>query len=279
MFDPKTILAATDLTRRSRAVAKRAALLARLHGSRLVLVHTIEPRKQTVARISLRKFTDPNRKAEAQLQTICAAYPDLDISYRILTGPPATLVPDLAEEIGSDLIVLGLHLPRRVLETLRLTNLERITQAARCPVLIAHRDEMTPYCRVLGAITFAPASAQALRVAARLAPEAEMHAIHAIDKPMPARLPVDELMSTSEMTEAETLRDAFMARGDLPPCLHMPEIVPGGVHEVLQFRMAELQPDLVVIGSHSGRDTENLGNYARDLMRAPPTDMLIAKPE
>ncbi|TVR50500.1 MAG: hypothetical protein EA386_00170, partial [Rhodobacteraceae bacterium] len=277
MFDPKTILAATDLTRRSRAVAERAALLARLHGARLVLVHTVEPRKQTVARLSLRKLTDPARNAEAQLQTICAAYPDLDISYRILTGPPATLVPELAEEIGADLIVLGLHLPRRVLETVRLTNLERITQAARCPVLIAHRAQVVPYRRVLGAITFAPASAQALRVAARLAPEAEMHAINALDMALPAKMPAAELMTTSEMTEAELLRDAFMAMDDLPPCLHMPEIVPGGVHEVLQFRMAELQPDLVVIGSHSGRDPENLGNYARDLMREPPTDMLIAK--
>jgi nucleotide-binding universal stress UspA family protein len=85
-------------------------------------------------------------------------------------------------------------------------------------------------------------------------------------------------MTCADMKAAEMQRTAFMALKGLPAALQMPEIVPGGVHEVLQFRIAELQPDLVVIGSNSGRDTTSLGNYARDLMRAPPTDMLVAKP-
>ncbi len=278
MFNPMTILAATDLTRRSGAVVGRAAQLAQAHGARLVLVHVVEPRTRTVARFRLLKASDPLCDAQTELERMRTAYPDLDITCRVATGSPAKVIPDLAELEGADLIVLGLHLPRRVLETVRLTNLERIAQAARCPVLIAHTNDAAPYRKILGAVTFAPASAEALRVASRLAPEADLFSIHALRLPLRAKLPSIDLKTTPEMTEAELLRSAFMAMDGLPSGLHMPEIVPGGVHEVLQFRIAELKPDLVVIGSHSGRDPENLGNYARDLMRAPPTDMLVAKP-
>jgi len=69
-----------------------------------------------------------------------------------------------------------------------------------------------------------------------------------------------------------------MSGPGLPPNMTPPEIVRGGVHEVLRYRMAEGQTDLLVIASQSGRDPSRLGNYARDLMRAPPTDILVTKP-
>ena len=203
---------------------------------------------------------------------------DLEVLVEIASEPAHRLVQRLADRLDAGLIVLGLHLARRVLDSVRLTTLERIVQSASCPVLIAHDPAIAPYRKVLGAITFAPASAHALRVAAALAPGAEFHAIHALHLKLSAkRLSVD-VMKSAEMTQAEILRDAFMQFDGLPEGLALPEIVPGGVHEVLQFRVNELQPDLVVIGSHSGRDPATLGAYARDLMRAPPTDMLVAKP-
>lgn len=277
MYSLKTILAATDLTRRGAAVVPRAVQLARLHQARLILVHAVEPRKTPVQRFRLGKPATLER-ARSDLTALCAAFPDLDITCHVEAGKPAPVITRLAQENNVDLIVLGLHLPRRVLDTLRLTNLERITQTATCPVLIAHAPSDAAYRKVLGAITFAPASARALRVAAHLAPDAEIHAIHALQLRRNAARPDAELKTSPEVTEAETLRQAFLDFETLPDRLSRPEIVPGGVHEVLQFRVNELGPDLVVIGSHSGRSATTLGNYARDLMRAPPTDMLIAKP-
>ncbi|MFN7001804.1 MAG: universal stress protein [Roseinatronobacter sp.] len=279
MYSLKTILAATDLTRRSAAVLPRAAQLARAHDARLVVAHAVESRTGAVKRIRIAVGRDPLAKAEAELARFKASCPDLDVITHVALGKPASLIERLAAEYRPDLIVLGLHLPRRVLETLRLTNLERITQSVPCPILIAQSRPATPYRKVLGAITFGPASAKALRVAAHLAPDADMHAIHALQLPLAAKLPNAEMMLSPEMTEAELLRKAFLDFQLLPDRLGTPEIVPGGVHEVLDFRIAELKPDLVVIGSHSGRSATKLGNYARDLMRAPPTDMLIAKPE
>lgn len=257
----------------------RAAQLARAHRARLIVAHAFEPRVQAVKRFRLAVTKTPLPKAEAEIAKLQAAYPDIAIEAHVASGSPAVLVERLAVEQNADLIVLGLHQPRRMLDTLRLTNLERITQSVACPVLIAQSRSATPYQKVLGAITFAPASARALRVAAHIAPDAEMHAIHALQLPRAAKRPSADLMASPEMTEAELLRKAFLDFETLPTRLVTPEIVPGGVHEVLGFRIKELSPDLVVIGSHSGRSATKLGNYARDLMRAPPTDMLIAKPE
>lgn len=279
MYPIRTILAATDFTPRSRAVADRAAMLARAHGARLVVVHAIDPRPRRAKRFSLGKNPDPLKQAEAEMAKLRDRLADQKPECHIGEEKPQDLVTRLARDEGADLIVLGLHMARRVLDTVRLTTLERITLNAPCPVLIAHDAQIKPYKVVLGAVTFAPASARALQIAACLAPEAEFHAIHALQLPLAARLPTYDLTRSTEMTESELLRQAFMGFENLPECLSLPEIVPGGVHEVLQFRVAELKPDLVVIGSHSARDPKRLGNYTRDLMRAPPTDMLVAKPD
>lgn len=253
--------------------------MAREHGASLVLVHAIERQPGPVKRLTLSKGRDPRARAETEFRKLREGLQGIDLQIEIAAEPAYQLVPRLAASLQADLIVLGLHLARRVLDSVRLTTLERIVSAAHCPVLIAHDPAIKPYHKVLGAITFAPASAHALKVAAALAQKAEFHAIHALQLPFSAKLPSVDVMKSPEMTEAQMLRQVFMQFGGLPAGLAMPEIVPGGVHEVLQFRINELQPDLVVIGSHSGRDTAMLGAYARDLMRAPPTDMLVAKPD
>jgi nucleotide-binding universal stress UspA family protein len=201
-----------------------------------------------------------------------------DCPRHVVEGDVATALAELARTVRADLVVLGLHKLRPVLDSLRLTTMERVTLAVPCPVLVAHRPDVTPYRCVLGAVTFAPASAHAMAIAARLAPGAAFHAIHALQARKRDLTDAQMLQDSTAMTEADMLRQAFLNLPDLPQGLHRPEIIPGGVHEVIAYRMAELTPDLLVIGSHSGRNPDALGNYARDLMRAPPTDLLIAKP-
>lgn len=275
-----TILAATDFTARSDAVMARAAGLARSLGCRVVLAHAVSRPKALAPRLrKARRIPRTEDQAQDALAQLAAAYPELEISLHGVEGAADQVIADLARQHAADLVIMGLHKPRAVLETLRSTTMERITLDVPCPVLIAHdRNAALPYRRVLGAITFAPASAEALRMAAIIAPGAEFHAIHALQLPLSEKLPQAEPETCATMTEAELLRSAFMRLDGVPDSLHLPEIVPGGVHEVLQFRIQELQPDLVVLGSHSGRDPSSLGNYARDLMRDPPTDLLIAKP-
>ena len=274
----RTILAATDLTPRSGAVVPRAQMLARALGARLVLASVLPMRATALRGLSLKPKALTLDDARAKLLHL-AQEAGLEPSDCILAeGQIAPELAALARNVGADLVVMGLHKPRPVLDTLRLTTMERVTLAVPCPVLIAHKPQIAPYRCVLGAVTFSPASAHAMAIAARLAPDADFHAIHALQASRRDLSDAAALQDTTAMTEADMLRQAFLTLPNLPKALHRPEIIPGGVHEVISYRLAELKPDLLVIGSHSGRNPDALGNYARDLMRAPPTDLLIAKP-
>ena len=245
-----SIIAATDLSARSAHVAARAAALAQVLGARLIRVHVSEAR-----------------------------HPEgLPEGTRLLQGEAAPELAALAARENAALIVLGLHRERRVLDVLRLTTMERIVLAAPCPVLIAHQPPDRAYAQVLAPTDFSAGSAAALAMAARIAPGAQFHAIHALQMRLGARAAPCNREFEAAMARAEDHRRAFLTRPELPALAEPPEIVPGGVHQVLAFRGAELGADLVAIGAHSGRTPDQLGNYARDLMRAPPTDLLVSKP-
>lgn len=264
----ETIIAASDLSERSAHVPGRAAALARVLGARLILVYVAAPGAPALV----------IEDARSRLQAQTSPLDDTAFEIRVLKGKPEIEIPDLATDVDATLLVLGLHRVRPVLDLLRLTTMERIVLRAPCPVLIAQLPHDRPYSCVLSSSDFAPACAAALASAARLAPGAEFHAIHALQLPLIDKLSPSEIEDSRAMTQADLLREQFVQMPGVPGTLHRPEIVPGGVHEVLAFRLDELRPDLLTIGTHSGRDPMTLGNYARDLMREPPVDVLVAKP-
>ena len=261
-----TIIAASDLTPLSHEVAGRAIAVAPRLGARVVLVHAVPPGCPPggieKARLALLKVLD-GRPGDV----------------RVVSGPPDLAIRNLCEAEDGVLVVLGLHRFRRVLDILGLTTMERIVLRAPVPVLIAHTPAAKPYRTVLSSTDFAPACAAALAAAARIAaPDAEFHAIHALQLGLRDKFSHGGVEASRAMTTAGALCQAFRTMPGVPDRLRPPEIVPGGVHEVLSYRLEELQPDLLAIGTHSGRDPETLGNYARDLMREPPTDVVVAKP-
>lgn len=254
------VIAAIDTSERARVVAERAARVAQDLGAPLVLAHVEGGRK---------------KPSLVDLDTLAT---DVGAALVRLSGKASVELTALAEREGAALMVLGLHRERRVLDLLGLTTMEKIVLAAPCPVLIAHQPAAEPYAQVLAPSDFSAASAASLIMARRVAPKARFHVVHALQLPLglnfkPGHPETDALLKT-----AHSQRAAFLATRDLPVLEEAPEIVPGGVHQVLNFRREELGADLVAIGAHSGRKPDALGNYARDLMRAPPTDLLVAKP-
>ena len=261
-----SVIAATDLSERSAHVPGRARRLAQSPGAQVVLAHVMpDEGKKRRARDEIETALT-NAAAEASANGI-----------RVLTGESGAALSALARAERAGLIVLGLHRERRVLDVLRLTTMERIVLAAPCPVLIAQLPPDRAYRQILLATDFSPGSAAALIAAARLAPNAEFHAIHALQLPLGAVFGRGNRESDLALERAEAARDAFMQTPGLPSLAEPVEIVPGGVHQVLTFRREELGAELLCIGAQSGKDPNTLGNYARDLMRAPPTDVLVAK--
>lgn len=286
-----TVLAATDLSPRSAQVGPRAAQVALALGARLVLAHVLPPAhppgpmlaatgrplRPLMARLGwVRRGLTHDAAAEA-LRALARDLA-LPVITRVLTGAPDQALAIEAQAQGATLLVLGLHRERRMLDALRLTTMERIVLAAPVPVLMAHRPGAAPYARVLALTDFALGSAASLRMAGRIAPGAAFHALHALHVPLVSAVADGADAEDDARTQAELLRRAFLAHPGLPPLAAPPELVPGPVHLVLDYRRRELDADLITIGTHSGRSRDELGPYARDLMRAPPTDLLVAKP-
>jgi len=287
---PAVILAATDFTARSAQVPGRAAALAKVLGAKLVLVHVMAARpagpvqaatghrvRPLLARLGLTGRAMTREAAMVRLRAMAQSLP-VTADTRLLTGRPDIALAQAVRDFGAGLLVLGLHRERRVLDVLRLTTMERVVLASPVPVLIAHKPPARPYARVLALTDFSPGSAAALSMAATIAPSAVFHAIHALQVPLVAAVAEGEKAEDSARTQAELLRAAFLALPGIPVFQEPPELIPGGVHEVLEYRRRELKADLICIGTHSGSDPDALGHYSRDLMRAPPTDLLVAKP-
>lgn len=285
------VLAATDFSPRSAQVAGRAAALAQVLGARLVLAHVLPaPRgdgpvqavtgrrvRPLLARLGLVGRAMTPQAAAERLAALAARLPGV-VETRVLTGQPAPALAEAAAEVGAVLVVLGLHRERRALDALRLTTMERIVLASPAPVVIAHLPQARAYARVLALTDFSPGSAAALAMAAQIAPGATFHAVHAMQVPLVAAVTAGEAAEDGVRTQAELMRAGFLTLPGLPPLAEPPELVPGAVHLVLEYRRQELDADLICIGTHSGSASDALGHYARDLMRAPPTDLLVAKP-
>ena len=256
------ILAATDLTLQSAHVAGRGARLARKLGARLVLAHVCP---------------DPDRLPQAARTALMTTANGVEAEALILPGDPDRALADWARANTPVLAVLGLHRERRALDALRLTTLERIVLALPCPALIAHLIPEAPYRAVLALTDFSDSSAQALAMAARVAPHAQFHVLHAERPRLPLIPPL--IPRRTRALDPDTAMAQFLHTPGLPTLSEPPLIVQGGVHEVLAMRQAELGADLVGLGVHSGRNPRTLGNYTRDLMRAPPTDLLLGRPQ
>ncbi len=295
------VIAATDRTPRSDHVLARAAEVARRLQARLVVAHVAPPPSaETASKAQAKSKAKPagapglsalggiGRKLKSRM----AAAPSLrdldeieaearaldpDAVLHRLQGDPAEALASLAAQEAAVLVVLGLHRERRGLDALRLTTMERIVQALTAPVLIAVQPPERPWRVVLALTDFSPGSAASLALAARLAPEARFQALHMLTLPLGARFRPDDPACDAEITRAERARDGFLMTPGLPALDESPLMVPGNLHQLLSVRSAELDADLVCIGLNSGRDGYRLGNYARDLLRAPPIDLLIGR--
>lgn len=275
---PRTFLVATDLSPRADRAVQRAFRLAGWVGADLVLVSVID--EDLPAEIA----GQMRAAAELRLARFAASIPrsgEVAHDTRIVPGDPAAAIPALAAELDADLVILGLHRPRAFLDMLRETTMERIVRHSPRPVLLVRDPVDHAYATVLAALDFAPASTAALQLAAELAPEADIHGVHALHIPWRGFVAPQVREGAVEpfRLDAEAALAAWTDIHPMPARLRGVEIVEGPAHRVLAERIETLAPDLLAVGAHgrAGAAPSLLGSLANDLMRAPPCDLLVAR--
>lgn len=272
------ILVATDLSPRADRAVARAFRLADAHKAALtvlmVMDHDFPERVLSVLRT----------EALDHLNSFCEAQSgaaSVDWTARIDTGDPAKDIQSVAKDIDADLIVLGLHRRRVMLDSLRETTLEYVVRHIRKPVLLVASQADEAYERVLTAVDFSPASTAALQAVRIWAPDAEVRAFHAVFTGMgraDQRDP-DHIMAKAILNETRSSMDAWIADGGLPEGLAEPDIIDGALGAVFDAEMVKRKPNLIAFGAHARHGLAHgmLGGFARSLVRDPPTDLLIAR--
>ncbi|ARE38812.1 Universal stress protein UspA [Rhodovulum sp. P5] len=277
---PETIVVATDLSPRADRAVQRAFRLANWHDAKLLLLSVID--EALPAEIA----TQMGEAAELRLAQFAASVPysgEVCHDTRVIVDDPAHGIPAVAAEAGADLLVLGLHRPRPFLDLLRETTMERIVRLCPVPVLLVHDPVDHTYSTVLAALDFSPASTAATDLAATLAPEADLFGVHALHIPYHGFIaPVGSAGAEAPFhREAEDRLSAWRKDSAIAARLKDVTIAEGAAHQVLAERIAALKPDLLALGAHgrAGAAPSILGSLANDMIREPPCDVLIARPQ
>ncbi|MGH1373749.1 MAG: universal stress protein [Cellvibrionaceae bacterium] len=107
------ILAGVDLSDESQQVLARAAAMAAASGAKLSVAHIVEPLTFAYGGdipVDLSEIQEQlHKQATEQLSTLTKPYNIDDKDHHVLVGQPITEIHDLADTLGSDLIVVGSH--------------------------------------------------------------------------------------------------------------------------------------------------------------------------
>lgn len=132
----KKILMPTDFSESSNGAISLAGTLSKALGAELVLAHVMEPATAYVGSdIYIATNEVDEEPLKARLEEMAKAHPDLDIETRVTNGDVASAIIDLANEIKSDLIVMGTHGRTGIARMLMGSVAESVMRSAPCPVL------------------------------------------------------------------------------------------------------------------------------------------------
>lgn len=181
----RTILFAADFSDNSKEAFQAACSLAVENQTRLVVLHVAEPTMVPQEPVYYGQLTvqflpaDPDKarheELKQKLRDFYTPARPLDVAYRTIEGQAAEEILRVANEIGSDLIVMGTHGRTGLRWLLAGSVAVAVLHGATCPVLALRSTEQprqaTEIKVVLHPTDFSADSEAALRVARQLARE------------------------------------------------------------------------------------------------------------
>jgi nucleotide-binding universal stress UspA family protein len=267
---------------KSEAAIDRAALLAQELGADLSLLHVVSPvsSERTLEQslqIAIARMKSRVRPPLWRAQTM----PDVGVR----AGNPWRVILDTIAAEEPDLLIIGPHRKRGIVDALQGTIAEKAVSARRCPVLIVKESASTPYRNVLLALDSADASRRAVRVAEQLvlrggAQATVIHACallrHAVLQATGGEAPAVTFTTDCSPNEATAMRE-LLASESTDPARYALVVVDGTALPTIKRAVESLRPDLLVMGTRGdGRMRRAvLGSVANQLSRIAPCDTLI----
>lgn len=289
----KTILAAIALENGDEPVAQRALQLAAEHGARLILVHAIEslPAPDPELPLPIAEETISGMLATDAVEALkrISASGDIRVEMKVDFGRADQIIDRLAREHAADLVIIGPGKPQNLREKLFGSTADRLLRSSARPVLIVKRRASEPYRRAVAAIDFSPMSFAAADAARRIAPEANLELVHALEIP----LSFEQAMLKAGTPQAEINRyrhaKAQAARKELrSACASLSDLrdskirIMRGTAATTLVRLARSgRTDFIALGIQ-GRNAVSkviMGSVARKMLAASSCDVLLISSE
>ncbi|MCD9026953.1 universal stress protein [Luteimonas sp. BDR2-5] len=287
----ETVLAALDLEAGSDAVLARAVQLAGAHAACLVVLHVIEadPVPSTAAHLNV---AESELRARLERQALAAIETRLAGGDRpqrtdvlVAFGSPHACIAQVACERHADVVVIGPGKNGTLRDKLLGSTADRVIRTSAAPVLVVRKPSASPYRHLAVAVDGSPQSADAAIEARRLAPDAAMQLVQAVDVP----LPFQQAMLRAGMSRADMVRYRAAlvdkAREELSA---FQREMPGA--ETARVRVLDGDPgpalvrfsegprvDLLAMGSHGRGAVAQalLGSVARRVLAEAACDVLV----
>lgn len=267
-----SIMVASDLSDRSERALRRAFKLAQHLDADLTLYSVVDDATPTDwVYAAVARSTDYLTAFGAELRS--------DVTPKIVveTGDPMARLLDMATDPAFDLVIFGRHRKRPILDGFRKTTVESIAALSLTPLLIAVEPPHEPYSRVLVPTAFSHACRRAVEAALRLAPGADLRMIHAWMAPfegMTGGRHSDYAKTVNTEVSAQAAQWSEGLPNGVPPVTLMQGALGRSVFETLD----RFKPDLLALGAHTRSVAfSGLGSFTNELLRNPPTDLLITR--
>lgn len=272
------VLAAVDLTPMGRRVAERGRILAEAHDARLTLVHVVDPLADVfMDDVHAMTLVAGSQDAATKLADWVQGRTTAPVELVVPAGNAVREVAKLAK--NADVVLAG----SSSIDAARVGPVtRRLARKARVGVVTVRRQPRVPYRRVLAAVDLSDSSREAVDLALRLAPDAEIVATYALvgrfDRVLAASGMAEEEISA--MTKARTnAAEEAVAEFVKPWPTVRSTVVSGPPSEALNEEVRRRNVDLVTVANKGGAGDAMvlLGTVAEEVMESAPCDVAIAR--
>jgi nucleotide-binding universal stress UspA family protein len=289
-----SLLATTDFSAPARHALERAAQLAATHpGAQLTLTHVISASMLARLRSVMRdeapameaRVADETQQALTELAARLSTQYACPVNTRLSQGSALDAITDLADELQSDLLVMGARGAHFVREFLLGSTTERVLRKTRRPVLAVKQRPQGAYRRVLVPVDFSAHAVAAAQTAHRWLPDAEIILLHAFEVDIEGTLRFASIAEEQiHEYRARAREDALDAMAQFVDQLSIPagQLTRLVVHGAPTLRILEheqsLDVDLIVMGKHGQSTLEELllGSVTKHVLAYCSSDVLVA---
>jgi nucleotide-binding universal stress UspA family protein len=299
----KHVLVATDLSPIADAALERAIAFAARDGARITLAYaepdytatTAMSEIESAAMLELANLESAQRSAtDEQLAERVERVKEAGVDATVVAkkGNPDDLIPEIAEEVGCDLVVIATHGRTGIRRFLLGSVAEHVVRRSPVSVLVTRGTvvEHGEFRKILVGTDFSPGADKALRQAIALSsPGADIEVAHVWQYP-PGTWGLGALADHTKAMEA--LRSALTAGAQERGAklleqyagtgrnVHF-ELLHGPAASVLTARAETTHRDLIAVATHGYRGFRRLllGSVAEATVRHAPCSVLAAHAE